>query len=319
MPDRAGGGGLCGMAPRRADDARKSTGDDMKRLIGTTGLNGFLGRHLGAALLRNGYETHNIPLSIRRDPEALNRWISVNRPAAVFHLAGIVDVGYCRANPLEAVHAHIVETSNLLEALRLSGPETPLIYVATDKSFGEQQDCELETPYRPVFAYDSSKACADIMVESFRASYNLPIHLLRFPNFYGENDVHLERLVPSVCIAAANDTPLVVRTRTDGTYRQYIYVQDAVGILLSALERVLSGADVAAKSHFGPSTLKCVGDVIADVQGLSGRAIEVTVLNQPNETSTISLKDENQFGYAYTDWLDGLARTFAFYSAMKSG
>jgi dTDP-D-glucose 4,6-dehydratase len=191
----------------------------------------------------------------------------------------------------------------------------PTIYVATDKSFGEQQDCGIETPYRPIYPYDASKACEDLLVESYRSTYGLPAHLLRFPNFYGEGDLHAERLIPSVCLAAVNETELVVRTRLDGSYRQYIYVGDAADIVCRTTAMSLAGEPVWKNSHFGPSDIKSVGDVIADVERIMGAAIAVRVLNQASESSRISLRDENGLDYRYTGWTTGLGRTIAAYRA----
>ena len=107
---------------------------------------------------------------------------------------------------------------NLLsEAIRIAAPETPFIYIATDKSFGEQELCGFGNSLSGGFSYETSKACEDFLVESYRKTYGLRICLLRFPNFFGEGDLHLERLVPTICEAAAKQTELVIQTRLDGT------------------------------------------------------------------------------------------------------
>lgn len=74
--------------------------------------------------------------------------------------------------------------------------------------------------YQPGFPYETSKACEDLLVESFRRTHGMPVCLSRFPNFFGEGDRHLERLVPSICEASAKRKELVIRTRLDGTTRQ---------------------------------------------------------------------------------------------------
>jgi CDP-glucose 4,6-dehydratase len=285
----------------------------MTKLIATTGAAGFLGGHLRARLEGDGCRVENMPLEIRRSGEAARRWLAERRPAALVHLAGIVDVRRCHQHPVEAFQAHVMETGHLLEAVRQERPDMPVVYVATDKSFGEQEDCGLETPYRPIFPYDASKACEDILVESYRATYGLPIRLLRFPNFYGEGDAHAERLVPSVCLAAVTGGELVIRTRLDGSYRQYIYVKDAADIVGLTLAQMSAGAGSPENSHFGPPDIKSVGDVIRDVEAIAGKALKVVALNQPSESSRISLRDQNRLGYAYTDWRVGLRRTFEFY------
>ncbi len=104
-----------------------------------------------------------------------------------------------------------------------------------------------------------------------------------------------------------------MRTRLDGSFRQYIYVGDAADIVRLMLVEGLAGRPVPPKAHFGPPDIKSVGDVIAGVEAIMGIRIAVKVQNQPAESSMISLRDENGLNYAYTPWMEGLRRTVAFY------
>lgn len=268
---------------------------------------------MNAALESSGFMVEGISLNLRRSTEELRRFLVTRRPEAIIHLAGIVDVRRCRERPLEAFQSHVMDTANLLEAIRVAAPETPFIYIATDKSFGEQEGCGLETPYQPGFPYETSKACEDFLVESFRKTYGTRVCLLRFPNFFGEGDGHLERLLPSICEASAKQKELVIRTRLDGTTRQYIYVRDAAEIVVRCTVASIAREPVWPANHFGPLHIKTVGDVIRDVETVSGRRLNVKVLNLPGEVSRLSLRDENFLNYRYTDWLPALDRTARWY------
>jgi nucleoside-diphosphate-sugar epimerase len=281
--------------------------------VALTGAAGFLGTHLLVEFDRGGLTPLHIPRDARASAEGCHAWFARFRPAAIVHLAGIVDVRHCSQHPLEAFRSHVAETANLLEAVRQVCPETPVIYVASDKSFGEQVDCGLTTPYRPTFPYETSKACEDLLVETYARTYALPCHLLRFPNFFGEGDRHLERLIPGICVALARGEEFVVRTRLDGTIRQYIYVRDAAEIVMTILKNVLAGRGAWPRNHFGPPYLKTVGDVIRDVEHVTGRELKLKVLNLPGEVSRLSLKDENCLNARYSDWLPALRRTAQWY------
>lgn len=266
-----------------------------------------------AAILEHHYAVENIPRDLRRSPEAFRQFLATHQPAAIIHLAGIVDVRRCREHPLEAFQSHVMETANVLEAVRLAAPETPFIYIATDKSFGEQESCGLETSYQAGFPYETSKACEDFLVESYRKTYGLRTCLLRFPNFFGEGDRHLERLVPSICAACAKQKELVIRTRLDGTTRQYIYVRDAADIVARCALASIAGEALWPSNHFGPPHVKTVGEVIRDVEAVTGRRLDVKVLNLPGEVSRLSLRDENFLDFKYTEWLPALDRTARWY------
>ena len=283
------------------------------KVIAVTGISGFLGTHVKSVLEESQYQVEGLSRDLRRSPVQLREFLTKRKPEAIIHLAGIVDVRRCREHPIEAFQAHVMETANLLDAIRIGSPEIPFIYIATDKSFGEQEDCGLTTAYRPSFPYDSSKACEDILVESYRKTYGLRVCLLRFPNFFGEGDFHLERLVPSICEASARDKELVIRTRLDGSTRQYIYVRDAAQIVARCTLASIAGESVWPANHFGPPHVKTVGDVIRDVETVTGRSLNVKVLNLPGEVSRLSLADDNCLKYTYTDWLPALDRTTRWY------
>ncbi len=284
-------------------------------LIAATGISGFLGAHVRAVLEEKQCAVVNVGLELRRSLADLQEFLVRTKPAAIIHLAGIVDVRRCRENPVEAFQAHVMDTARLLEATRVAAPEIPFIYIATDKSFGEQEACGIETAYRPGFPYETSKACEDFLVESYRSTYGLRTCLLRFPNFFGEGDAHLERLIPSICHASAKGKELVIRTRLDGTTRQYIYVLDAAEIIAQCTLRAIAGDAVWPVNHFGPPHVKTVGDVIRDVETVTRRKLDVKVLNLPGEVSRLSLRDENFVGYEYTEWLVGLERTVRWYGS----
>jgi nucleoside-diphosphate-sugar epimerase len=282
-------------------------------LIFTTGLAGFLGSHVQTILQANRYTVENIPRALRQASQALKQHLSERRPGAIVHMAGIVAVRYCRQFPFETFQAHVLDTACLLEAVRCTCPETPFIYVATDKSFGEQESCGLSAHYQAVFPYEASKAAEDLLVESYSRTYGLPITLLRFPNFFGAGDHHVERLIPSICLAAIRKSELVVRTQLEGTIRQYIYVEDAAEIVVRTLQACERGEKVWPKNHFGPENLKTVGDVVRDIEQITGQGLKVVEQNEPGEISRLSLKDENFLNYPYTPWLTALGETVQWY------
>ena len=284
--------------------------------VAVTGATGFLGGHVCAALEQAGYLPTPIPRAVRQEPGLLGQWLEAARPMAVIHTAGLTDVRQCLAEPLQAVEVNVLQTARLLDAVRVMGQgdrPIPMVYVATDKSFGDQINCGLETPFQPKFPYDMSKACEDMLVESYRQTYELTVATVRFPNLYGEGDPNQARLLPSLCSAAASGGEFIVRTNLTGSTRQYIYVKDTANIIVTTLKQQLAGEKVWPISHFAPNVVKSVGDVIADLEALSGRKLSVKVINQSGETSHLSLKDQNGLGFAYTDWTVGLRATWNSY------
>ena len=82
-----------------------------------------------------------------------------------FHLAAQAIVGVANQSPLSTFESNIRGTWNLLEALRLSKTIQGIVVASSDKSYGVHRDL----PYRedhtlnPLYPYDTSKACADLL------------------------------------------------------------------------------------------------------------------------------------------------------------
>jgi nucleoside-diphosphate-sugar epimerase len=99
----------------------------------------------------------------------------------------------------------------------------------------------------------------------------------------------------------------------EGTIRQYLYVRDAAAIVVRSLEARERGEILWPKNHFGPENLKTVGDVIRDVERITGQSLKIVELNEPGEISRLSLKDENCLRYPYTPWSSALGETVQWY------
>ena len=58
--------------------------------------------------------------------------------------------------------------------------------------------------------------------------------------------------------------------------------------------------------------------MIRDLEAVTGKQLDLKVLNLPGEVSRLSLKDENSLGFEYTDWLPALRRTAESYGADRA-
>jgi nucleoside-diphosphate-sugar epimerase len=159
----------------------------MKRIL-VTGCNGFLGREVVSLLLNSGFFVIGLsrttadfsnpnfkPVQI----DLTNRSImnSIDSFDVIIHLAGVVSAAQSLIDPLNSVHNNIVATANLLDLFRLRGGEG-MIYISSGKIY-PIKDRVCRTPY------GVTKLCADLLVQEFQSSYQLPISILRFTSFYG--------------------------------------------------------------------------------------------------------------------------------------
>lgn len=99
----------------------------------------------------------------------------------------------------------------------------------SDKAYGTARSL----PYReedPLLArnpYDVSKACADLLAQSYGEHYGMPVIISRCSNVYGHGDLNFSRIVPDICRSVALGEP--PRLRSDGTMlRDFIHIDDVV-------------------------------------------------------------------------------------------
>lgn len=143
-----------------------------------TGANGFVGRHLIAALQAQGVsdliEWHRRPASLPAsattrvrqvdvlDPAAVRRAIAHDRPAHIYHLAGAPHVGDAWRNALPTLVVNVLGTHHLLEALRTEHPACRALIVTSGMIYraGPSALTE-EAPLVPSNPYGFSKLAQD--------------------------------------------------------------------------------------------------------------------------------------------------------------
>lgn len=258
-------------------------------MIAITGASGFFGGYL----LRELTPSIPVPRSARTNARHFRIWLEGVRPAVLIHCAGLANVRHSITDPALAFRSNAIDTMTLLDGLE--GRAITLIYVATDKVFGDQEQCVPTTPYKPLNSYDASKVAAEIAVKDFQKRN--PCVIARFPNFYGNGDNHLERLIPSVMLAiCSGDKVFKVRTNPDAT-RQYIYIEDAV----RCIQRILNGP-IYGTHHFGTHIVKSVREVLMDLCAVFNYHMDLEVLNMQGEASKLSLAYHTPYNISFTDW-----------------
>lgn len=193
---------------------------------------------------------------------------------AVFHLAAQAIVGAANRSPVATFEANIRGTYFVLEACRVSPLVTRAVVASSDKAYGTQEVLPYteDLPLNGTFPYDASKACADIVVRSYAATYGLPVAVSRSANIYGPADLNLSRIIPGTIVSALRgERPIV---RSDGTpVREFIHVADVAEAYMLLAEHIEQTRGDAF--NFGTNAPVRIIDLVSKIINLCGRAGEL--------------------------------------------
>ena len=264
-----------------------------ERRVLVTGATGILGSWLTKALLARGATVVALVLDVDpqselamsgdlnrikivygpvQDAAAVDRAVGVWEVDTVFHLAAQTLVRPALASPLPTFEANVRGTYVLLEACRAHRAALDAIVVASsDKAYGTapQLPYTEDMPLRASHPYDVSKACTDLIAQSYHATYDMPVLVARCGNIYGGGDLNWSRIVPgTIRSLLRGERPIV---RSDGTLvRDYLYVQDAVSAYIRLAEAGFDGVTGHAVNISGEARHNVL-DVVAALQQIVGR------------------------------------------------
>ncbi len=234
----------------------------------------------------------------------LARAMAAFRPEVVFHLGAqsLVRVSY--RNPVETFETNVQGTVNLLDACRMAPDLRAIVVVTSDKCY---ENREWNWAYRESDRlgghdpYSASKACAELVVATYRHSYFGGIGQSRVPalasaragNVIGGGDWCVDRLIPDAARAFLRGGVVVVRNPSAVRPWQHV-LEPLAGYLMLARACYEQGAAFAEGWNFGPSgeTLYPVSEVIetfASTWGDGRRWQHQSESNAPHEASLLLL------------------------------
>lgn len=163
------------------------------------------------------------------DREAVYKLFEEEHPDIVVNFAAESHVDRSIENPEIFLKTNIIGTATLMDACRKYGIQR-YHQVSTDEVYGDlpldRPDLFFteETPIHTSSPYSSSKAGADLLVQSYYRTYGLPVSISRCSNNYGPYHFP-EKLIPLMILNALAGKPLPVYGNGQ-QIRDWLYVED---------------------------------------------------------------------------------------------
>lgn len=224
--------------------------------VAITGATGLLGHHLANHFIARGYQVFAL-INDERNLSFLNNnivkisgnisnykdvsnFINESQPDYVFHLAAQSQAMLSIMKPYETFSSNATGTLNILEAVRVYGKTSAMIVASSDKSYGELKSDSYREDHvlGGVYPYDASKSITDILVNSYRETYKMPLVSTRACNIYGIGDYNTMRIIPGILKAYKDNTVFNIRNAGKDK-REYINVLDVVLAYETILNHIL--------------------------------------------------------------------------------
>ena len=239
-----------------------------------------------------------------RDVNALQKAVHDFQPDYVFHLAAQPLVRLSYDKPAETFEVNAIGTANVLDAVRKLDKACQIILITTDKVYHNN---EWVHPYREndrlggYDPYSASKACAEILIDSYRnsffntahyATHKKAIAVARAGNVIGGGDWAKDRLIPDIIKALVKGENIVVRNPDSVRPWQHV-LEPLFGYLLLGAKLKETPALFSEAYNFGPdneNALPVSEMVLLAIKAWGSGNFEVVQINgQPHEAGLLKL------------------------------
>jgi CDP-glucose 4,6-dehydratase len=212
-----------------------------------------------------------------RDFATVRTAIEQHRPSVIIHLAAQPLVSRSFADPIETFATNALGTAHVLEAARLVPDVKAVVCITTDKVYRDQDwvwGYREQDPLGGKDPYSASKACAELVAASYRATLaergnGVLIANARGGNIIGGGDWSADRIVPDFVRAVMAGLPISLRN--PAAVRPWQHVMALVHGYLVLAARLLSGDHAVADNwNFGPGdeAARTVGDLVEELAGV---------------------------------------------------
>lgn len=211
----------------------------MSRRILIMGGSGFLGSHIADAFSEAGHQVtifDKVPSPYLRDDQAFIMGNILNCESveeackecdAVYHLAGMADIGETSNKPKESFILNVLGTINVIEAV-IKHKVGRFLFASTVYVYSDQGSF-----------YKVSKQTVESLLREYAKCYDLDYTILRYGSIYGPRAQKWNGM--RKLIKEARETGRIIYRGTGEERREYIHVKDAARLSVQALSSEYSG------------------------------------------------------------------------------
>ncbi len=267
--------------------------DWKNKTILVTGAEGFIGSHLTESLVARGARVKALAMY-----NAFNKWgwidrfkrndmnglsvlcgdireadflkVALKGVDMVFHLAALISIPYSYVSPSSYIKTNIEGTLALLQASQECEVEK-IIHTSSSEVYGTARYVPIDEqhPLQGQSPYAASKIGADMIVESFYRSFNLPVITVRPFNTYGPRQ-SARAIIPTLIVQML--TRNTIKLGSLHPVRDFTYVSDTVQGFIAAAEAEGIYGEVI---NLGTTRGISIGDLADKLMKMMGKTVEI--------------------------------------------
>lgn len=253
----------------------------VRRRILVSGLSGFAGRHLEAAIRPLMPDALLLPLPCDvADAGAVRDAVIRARPELCLHLAAVAAVPLARAEPDRAWSVNLGGTLNLAGAMRDHAPDAPFLFVSSADAYGTSfhsgRALDEGALLAPVNTYGATKAAADLAVGAMAAEGLHAIRLRPF-NHAGPGqapDFAIPAFARQIALIRAGRQAPSLATGNLDALRDFLDVRDVCRAYALCL-RHADALEPGTVLNIASGTARRIGDVLQAMLALAGTAVRI--------------------------------------------
>ena len=256
--------------------------------------------------IRHAIDRISVHLADLNDLGSLIRLLETVQPDRIFHLAAQSYVTTSFTAPVDTLRTNVIGTSNLLEAVRLSGVEARIHICSSSEVYGQVMEGDLpirETmPFRPASPYAVSKVGEDMIAYQYGLSFGLHVLRTRMFTHTGPRrgavfaESAFARQIARIEVGLQSEP---VRVGNLDSVRTYADVRDAVRAYWLLLEKCPPGEVY----NIGGMRTVTIGEILEILKSMARVPVEHVVdpyLLRPSDV-TLQVPDISRFQKA-TGW-----------------
>ncbi|HVZ62336.1 MAG TPA: dTDP-glucose 4,6-dehydratase [Candidatus Nitrosotalea sp.] len=265
--------------------------------------------------VQNSKNYHHIKGNIN-DHNLMEKTVSESDAIINFAAESHVDRSISNARPF--MDSNIMGVFTILEIIK--NQRKRLVHISTDEVFGSLKNESADEGFRlnPSSPYASSKAAAELLINSYVVTHGCDIVITRCTNNYGPRQ-YPEKLIPKT-ISLAMENKKIPIYGTGKNIRNWIHVNDHTEAITKVLFKGKGGESYNISTSHEFDNLTIVRKILA-LMGKSTDMIEFVEdrLGHDFRYSMNSTKIRNELGWSEKiDFEHGLQKTVEWYLENKS-